>query len=132
MVLCDAEFLRTKTPFRIVKNREPLSVTSPGTKNAADAAFRMAMIGCVDSGRPLYFGQNVPLQNIWRLALQGRGYEQIDRIDETGAELAGQRVRDAVDLRAQPHGDKRPAGTCVDVRTTEKVLGCECARLVVA
>ena len=83
------------------------------------------MIGCVDSGRPLYFGQNVPLQNIWRLALQGRGYEQIDRIDETGAELAGQRVRDAVDLRAQPHGHEGPAGTRIDVRATEKILGCQ-------
>lgn len=132
MVLCDAEFLRTKTPFRIVKNREPLSVTSPGTKNAADAAFRMAMIGCVDSGRPRYFGQNVPLQKIWRLALQGRGYEQIDRIDETGAELAGQRVRDAVNLRAQPHGHEGPAGTRIDVRATEKILGCQGTRLVMA
>ncbi|MFS2104844.1 hypothetical protein [Ralstonia sp. Ralssp135] len=131
MVLCDAEFLRAKTPFRIVKNHGHLSATSQGHKKRRRRGVQDGD-WARDSGRPLYFRQDIPLQKIGRLALQGCSYKQIDRIDETGPKLARQRVRDAVDLRAQPHGREGPAGTRVDVRATEEILGCEGARLVVA
>lgn len=131
MVLCDAEFLRTKTSFRIVKNPRHLPITSRGHK-------KRRRCGVQDGDRVetqdvrSTSAKTSPLQKIGRPALKGRCYEQIDRIDETGPELARQRMRDAVDLRAQPHGHEGPAGTRINVRTAKKILGCEGARLIVA
>ena len=130
MVPCDAEFLRTKTTFRIVKNRGRLSITSQEHKKRRRCGVEDGDDWERDSGHPLYFGQNVPLQKIWRFALKGRCYEQIDCIDETSPKLARQRLRDAVNLRAQPHGYEGPARARIDVRATEEILGCEGARLV--